>query len=134
MFKEFKKSTTNATHTLIGQGSEIQGILMCEANLRIEGTFQGEIECTGDIVIGEDGVARSNIIANGVIVAGKVYGDIRTQGRLTITSTGQVYGNVIASSLVIAEGGLLNGASKMEKESSYIISEPVKSVSHSEAG
>lgn len=101
------------TDTLIGQGSEVTGKLNCEANLRIEGNFNGEIESQGDVTVGEYAVARSNIQAREVVIAGKVYGDIATLGKLTITATGQMFGDVTASSLIIMEGGTLSGTSTM---------------------
>lgn len=114
MFKENKRSA-ETTDTLIGQGTVAEGKLECEANLRIEGQFQGEIHCQGQIIIGETGIATSTISGADVIVAGKVVGDIKTKGRLTITGSGRVDGNVDVSKLIIAEGGLLNGSSVMER-------------------
>ncbi|WP_019636035.1 bactofilin family protein [Paenibacillus fonticola] len=104
--------------TLIGQGSLAEGKLECEASLRIEGMFRGEIHCQGQVVIGESGEAHSNIKGADVVVAGKVIGDISSQGRLTIMSSGLVEGNVNVARLIIVEGGLLNGASRMERAAS----------------
>ncbi|WMT42100.1 polymer-forming cytoskeletal protein [Paenibacillus sp. D2_2] len=103
------------TDTLIGQGSVAEGKVQCESNLRIDGAFHGEIDCKGQVIVGESGEARSNIRGANIIVAGHVIGDISTKGKLTITSNGQVDGNVSVSNLIILEGGLLNGVSTMEK-------------------
>ncbi|WP_106766782.1 bactofilin family protein [Paenibacillus faecalis] len=109
-----KRKKSAGTSTLIGQGSHMEGALNCDADLRIEGKFDGTIESRGNVTIGESAVARSNISAKEVIIAGKVYGDIAADGKLTITPTGQMHGDVIATSLIIMEGGVLNGASHME--------------------
>lgn len=109
------RNATLATDTLIGQGTEIEGTLACEANLRIEGKFSGVIESKGSVIVGERAVALSHISAREVTIAGKVYGDVNTEGKLTITSTGQMYGDVLgAASLVITEGGILHGSSRMQ--------------------
>lgn len=115
MFKDNKNTAVKGTHTLLGAGSHFEGKFRSEYNLRLEGKFQGEIECSGEIVIGESGEAHSSIKGNEIIVAGKVFGDITTEGKLTITASGHVDGNVSAHSLVIADGGVLNGISIMEK-------------------
>lgn len=112
MFKENKRVI--ATDTLIGQGTLAEGKIVSEANLRIEGEYRGDIECKGDVIIGECGVARSNIIAQDVTLAGKLFGDIETKGRLIITASGQLVGNVTAHSLIIQDGGMLNGSCHME--------------------
>ncbi|RJX39438.1 polymer-forming cytoskeletal protein [Paenibacillus pinisoli] len=113
MFKENKRVI--ATDTLIGQGTLAEGKIVSEANLRIEGEYRGDIECKGDVIIGECGVARSNIIAQDVTLAGKLFGDIETKGRLIITASGQLVGNVTAHSLIIQDGGMLNGSCHMEQ-------------------
>jgi cytoskeletal protein CcmA (bactofilin family) len=115
MFKENKNLTKGMTDTLIGAGTEMDGQLKSEAGVRIEGVFKGEIESKGDIVIGEGGVAKSNITARDVTIAGKVYGDVHTRGKLIITSTGLLHGNAHAAILNVHEGGILNGSSKMER-------------------
>jgi cytoskeletal protein CcmA (bactofilin family) len=74
----------------------------------------GDIECTGDITVGEHGVVKSNINARNIIIAGSVHGNIVTKGVLKITSTGKLYGNTTAASLMIDEGGIFQGTSKME--------------------
>ncbi|MFF2885367.1 polymer-forming cytoskeletal protein [Paenibacillus sp. NPDC057967] len=112
MFKENKRAI--ATDTLIGQGTIAEGKIVSEANLRIEGEYRGDIECKGDVIIGECGVARSNIMAQDVTLAGKLFGDIETKGRLIIAASGQLVGNVKAHSLIIQEGGMLNGSCHME--------------------
>lgn len=111
--KKNKRSSRGAS-TLISQGSHVEGALHCEADLRIDGDFNGTIESQGNVTIGESAVTRSNISAKEIVIAGKVYGDISAEGKLTITPTGQMYGDVTASSLIIMEGGVLNGASRME--------------------
>lgn len=114
MFKENKKTT--ATDTLIGQGTLIEGTLASEASIRIEGEYRGDIECKADIIIGECGVARSNISAKDVVVAGKVIGDVTAGGRLTITSSGSVQGSIQAYALLIQDGGIFSGTCRMEPE------------------
>lgn len=115
MFRDPKKRSTSMIDTLIGAGTEMEGYLKSQAGIRIEGAFKGDIESKGDIVIGEGGVAKSNISARDVIIAGKVYGDVHTQGKLIITATGQLHGSALAAILNVHEGGILNGTSMMER-------------------
>jgi cytoskeletal protein CcmA (bactofilin family) len=112
MFKDNKRLA--ATDTLIGQGTVSEGKMNCEASLRIEGEFRGDIECKADVIIGECGIARSSITARDITIAGKVYGDIVTKGRLIITSSGHLTGTITASTVIIQDGGRLNGMCHMD--------------------
>ncbi|WP_256256424.1 polymer-forming cytoskeletal protein [Paenibacillus sp. BC26] len=113
MFKESKRS--GSAETLIGLGTHVEGKLVSESSIRIEGEYRGDIDCKGDVIIGECGVARSGIIARDLTIAGKVFGDIVAKGRLTITASGQLFGNVLAHTMLIQDGGIYNGNCRMER-------------------
>ncbi|SDS27665.1 protein CcmA, bactofilin family [Paenibacillaceae bacterium GAS479] len=113
MFKENKR--WSVADTLIGQGTRAEGTLICEASLRIEGEYRGDIECKADVIIGESGVVRSNISARDITISGKVYGDVVTTGRLTILSAGQLHGSARTASLLVQDGGILSGTCRMEQ-------------------
>jgi len=115
MFKSKKnKIDPNMTDTLIGEGTRFEGKIKSDAGIRIEGHLTGDIECAGDVTIGEKGVANSNIRARHVVLAGQVYGNITASGTLTIKSTGRLLGNLTAQELSIEAGGFFQGNSKME--------------------
>jgi cytoskeletal protein CcmA (bactofilin family) len=115
MFKNKKKTMNpNITDTLIGEGSQFEGRIKSEASVRVEGSITGDIECAGDVTVGEHGIVKSNINARNIIIAGSVHGNILTKGVLKITSTGKLFGNTTTASLMIDEGGVFQGTSKME--------------------
>jgi cytoskeletal protein CcmA (bactofilin family) len=119
MFKKKKDfMNPNTTDTLIGEGTTFEGRIKSEASIRIEGGITGDIECAGDVIIGEHGVVKSNITARDVVLAGSMQGNIITKGKLTITSTGSLQGNISSASIIIEEGGLFQGNSKMESKTS----------------
>ena len=116
MFKKKRALNPNTTDTLVGEGSVFEGRIRSEASLRVEGHITGDIECLGDVTVGEHGLAKSNINARNVTIAGVVNGNVNTKGTLMITSTGQLFGNTISHSLIIEEGGIFQGQSKMTQE------------------
>lgn len=115
MFKNRKsKLDPGMTDTLIGEGSRFEGNIKSEAGIRIEGHLAGDIECAGDVTIGERGSAVSNIRARHVVLAGTVTGNIIASGTLTIKATGRLVGDLSAQELSIEAGGVFHGSSKME--------------------
>lgn len=107
------KLDPNTTDTLIGEGSVFEGNIRSDAGVRIEGQITGDIDCEGDVTVGEKGVVHSNIHARNVIIAGTVHGNVHTKNKLSITSKGKLYGNMVATSLSIEEGSIFEGTSKM---------------------
>lgn len=113
MFKESRRG--DVTETLIGQGTHVEGKLASDNGIRIEGEFRGEIDCKGDVIVGEYGTARAAIAARDLTIAGKVYGDVAVEGRLTILASGQLHGNVLAQAILVQDGGIFNGNCRMER-------------------
>ncbi|MEW9702134.1 polymer-forming cytoskeletal protein [Paenibacillus sp. SI8] len=108
-----KPIDAKTTDTLIGESTIVEGKIMSEASLRVEGQLHGDIECAGDITIGENAVVQSNIHARDVLIAGKVKGNIHTKGKLVVASTGVLIGNIEVRSFIIQEGGIFQGSSLM---------------------
>ncbi len=126
MFKNKKiKIDPNMTDTLIGEGSLFEGKIKSEAGIRVEGQINGDIDCAGDITIGEKGIARSHINARNVIVAGQVLGNVAARGKLTIKATGQLRGNLSALELSIESGGIFQGSSKMDFKDAPAVEEKI---------
>jgi cytoskeletal protein CcmA (bactofilin family) len=100
--------------SVLSAGINWKGDLGGSGGVRIEGTFEGDIEMRGLLVVGETGRVTCQFLhANTCIVAGAVKGDI-TAERLEIRSTGKVWGNVVTASFSTEEGAFLRGQITME--------------------
>jgi len=117
VFSSKKKSGSVGTsdiETIIGKNTQFKGTLSGDGNIRIDGTLDGEISSTGDIVIGDQGNVTATIKANNVLISGTVKGNITANSKLEITSTGKLFGDVKAAVLSISEGASFKGSSNME--------------------
>lgn len=125
MFKKDKapSANPNMTDTIIGEKSRIEGNLLTDTSLRIEGQVEGDIETKGDVTIGQNGkVLNCQIKARNVINAGVIRGAVHAREKLTITETGKLYGDIHVKSLNIANGGHFEGTSMMEQETEQHLS------------
>jgi cytoskeletal protein CcmA (bactofilin family) len=111
------KKTSSTIETVIGENTVCDGILSCETNLRVEGKVIGDIQCTGEVMIGEHAVVESTISAKDIVIAGTVHGNVSAKGRLTILPTGQLIGSIEADVLQVAEGGVFLGNCTMAQKS-----------------
>ena len=106
--------------TVIGKNTQMKGSINSSANMRIDGTVEGEIIIAGEAIIGEAGRVIGNITAGSVLISGEVNGNITAENKLEIMPSGKLYGDIKASVLSIAEGALFKGQSKMEAKSTVI--------------
>ncbi|WP_282937839.1 polymer-forming cytoskeletal protein [Paenibacillus sp. RC67] len=101
------------TDTLIGEGTLWEGSCTSEADIRIEGEVVGDLRISGEVVIGEKGIVRSEITAKDVTIAGRLEGTVKAEGIVRITATGKLIGTVQAGSLIIEKGAVFQGTSQM---------------------
>ena len=100
--------------SVLGTGVVWKGSLSGSGGIRIEGTFEGDINLRGLLVVGETGrVTCESLRANGVIVAVAVRGNI-TAEKVEIRSTGRVWGDVVTMAFATEEGAFLRGQITME--------------------
>ena len=64
-------------HTLLGKGSEFEGKLTFEGQVRIDGKFNGQIITKDVLVIGDGARVKAEINAGTVIINGTVEGNVR---------------------------------------------------------
>lgn len=101
---------------VLGPTASFQGRLKTQGNVRVDGYYDGCIETTGNVVIGQAAKVTADIIASNVQVWGLVKGSISAAGRLEILPSGRVWGEIRVASLLIDEGGVFRGKSLMAGE------------------
>ncbi len=118
---------TDKLESLIGSGSSVKGEIQSKGTLRVDGLVEGDM--TADwVVIGEKALIKGNVTARGIVVGGRVEGNLRAKEIVEIRNKGQVYGEISTSKLTIAEGGIFEGRSSMQKEESRIVELQAKAV------
>ena len=112
------------TVTTIGESIVIKGELSAAEDLVIEGRVAGKITAKQNVLtVGEHGSVEAAIIANTVVVAGKVRGDIRAAEEVDLRDTCSVEGDIHAPRAAIAVGAYFCGGIDMRQSQG---GEPVK--------
>src|SRR4051812_3808056 len=101
-------------HTILGKGSEFEGKLTFEGQVRIDGKFSGQIFTKDSLVIGEGAKVNAEINAGTVIVNGQVEGNIKATQLIELHQPGRIKGNLEAPSLSMDRGVIFEGSCKME--------------------
>lgn len=102
-----------SVETVLGPTCVFKGALQGDGTIRVEGIFEGTMEISGNLIIGENARVRAEIRATNVSVAGMLIGKIQASGRVEILSAGKVWGEIQAGTLTIDEGGYFRGQSLM---------------------
>ena len=102
--------------TVFGKDTEFNGDLTFSKSLQINGSFDGDINSTGFLVIGEGATVKANIRAKTVILKGTVHGNVEATERLEIHPNGKLYGNIRTAKLRISDGVIFDGNCEMIKD------------------
>ena len=98
---------------LLGAGSRFEGLISFDGTVRIDGSVYGQIICKSEkpsmVIITELASVEADIIADVVIVSGKVSGNIKATEKLEIHAPGRLEGLIYTSDFSIEDGALFQG-------------------------
>ncbi len=111
--KGTSSSPSSNSATLISAGTTLNGDIVSENDLRIDGTVKGNVICSSKIIIGNSGLIEGNITGLQADVAGKVLGNIEVKELLQMREECLVEGNIMAAKLQIEPSAVFNGRCQM---------------------
>ncbi len=110
---EKARPAREAIENVLGRSAFIRGELSAEGAFRIDGTIEGTVASRSEIVVGETGVVKGDVVGTDIVVAGQILGNVRCTGHLEILAKGKVEGDITAQSVRIETGGVFRGTSFM---------------------
>ncbi|MCW5799174.1 MAG: polymer-forming cytoskeletal protein [Nitrospira sp.] len=99
--------------TLLAKGVLLRGEIHVEGTVRIDGRLEGDLQTSGTVVIGEDGVVQGTITAGTIISSGKIKATVRATERIQLLKTGLLVGEVHAPAFSMEDGAKFQGLSDM---------------------
>jgi len=112
--------------TIVGPNAYFRGEIQSDGGVRIDGIFEGELDITGNLVIGEGAKIVAEIKANNISISGAIKGNI-SGNRVEILETGRVWGDLTINSLLLNEGAYLRGQTTMHGDIEPPLIEPPRS-------
>lgn len=114
-----EEEESEGSETLIAEHVQIKGSLRFKDALRIDGSFEGELEASGKLIIGPTGSVKANIDLEEAFISGKVVGNITVKKRLVLRGKAEITGDITAPLVSVDEGvsivGILNVVSSIDK-------------------
>jgi cytoskeletal protein CcmA (bactofilin family) len=104
---------TSGSATLISSGTTLNGDVVSDNDLRIDGTINGNVQCSAKIIIGTTGFVDGHIQGQQADITGKVQGNIVVSEILQLRGQCNVTGNITAAKLQIEPTATFNGQCQM---------------------
>ena len=99
--------------TIISNGVKIECKISSSGSIRLDGIIQGDINCQGNVTIGELGEVYGKVDGQSITIGGKVQGIISSKEKLILESKANLKGDVFTKILVVEAGARFDGKSNM---------------------
>jgi cytoskeletal protein CcmA (bactofilin family) len=96
-------------NTLIGNGTTITGEIVSKFDIRIDGTFKGNVTGDSKVILGQDGVVEGDINCAQADILGNVKGNITVKELLNLRGKANVTGDIYVLKLQIEPTVTFNG-------------------------
>jgi len=96
--------------SVIGEDLTITGNVTSKGEIQVDGTIEGDVNC-GSLLLGDKSQITGCVIAEDVVVRGRVMGSIRGL-RVTLQAQSHVEGDIYHQSLAIEQGAYFEGKSR----------------------
>lgn len=94
-------------------GVKLKGVLQSKGVLHIGGEFEGELNSTSHLVIGQGGIVNGNVNTFDLTNMGKINGDVKAENKVILKVESMVQGDITTHQLVVEEGSNFEGQCKM---------------------
>jgi len=101
--------TAARKESLIASDITIEGKIEGAGSVRIAGSFKGDVNVQGDLMIEAGARLTGSVRADKVVIAGELEGNVEGASRVDLQQSGVITGDVKAGSLTVAAGARMRG-------------------------
>lgn len=109
---------TGPSYNSLTSGSKIIGTVLADNDFRIDGIIEGDVQCSGKVVIGEQGFVKGTVNCQNAEIMGKLDGKVEVKQSLTLRATSNIKGEVNTQILIVEPNAVFNGTCSMGKPAS----------------
>lgn len=104
------RPAAKAAPSLFSEDMKMKGSIISEGEIQVDGRIEGDVRASA-LTIGDKGEIIGEVVAETIVVRGKVKGSIRGR-KVQLASSAKVEGDIIHSSLSIEANAVFEGQVK----------------------
>jgi cytoskeletal protein CcmA (bactofilin family) len=112
-FTRDDERTVDAVNTIIGEGTRVKGDVTVEGSIQVDGEFEGAVDATDTLVVGETGKVDGDASVANAVIGGRMYGNVFASGKIELKRGSQLLGDIKTRGLVIEDGVVFQGNCQM---------------------
>jgi cytoskeletal protein CcmA (bactofilin family) len=99
--------------TVVGPSVKIQGDLISEGNIKIEGQVSGKVKTSQSVFVIPGAKIAADVLAGNAVVGGEIQGNLKIGGHLILQSTAKILGDIACQVLRVEDGAQFSGKCAM---------------------
>lgn len=103
-------------NAFLGAGTTYQGHLNFQGSVRIDGSFTGEVQSEGTLIIGREASVEGKVRVGQLVLSGNVRGEIEAAKKVVLHKTAVLVGQLTTPVLVMEEGAVVEGEIRMNSQ------------------
>lgn len=119
------KGDGNQINGLIDRGCSVEGKLMFDGTVQINGDFRGEILSDGTLIVGPEARLAAKIQIDTIVIEGHIEGTIEAKQKVELHRGATLLGDISAPALVVEDGAVFQGNCQMASRPAATSSRPV---------
>lgn len=120
------KETEVPAINLLSAGTTVKGEIRVNGDFRLDGTFNGVIQCKGKVVVGPTGIIEGEINCQNADFSGEIKATVKVAELLTLKESAKFTGEITTNKLAIEPGAKFSGTCVMESTGTRISPMAVK--------
>lgn len=113
MAKQVEHEISNNVTNHIGVGTEIEGNILSNGDIRIDGKLKGNLDSKGKLVLGSSGLIEGEIKCKNAVIEGQINGKLNVSELLSLKASSRITGDIVTNKLAIEPGAQFTGNCKM---------------------
>ena len=92
----------------LGQGTKITGDILAKNDIRIDGEIEGNIKCSGKVILGPQGSIKGEIDCQSGVIEGTINGLLKVSELLHVKESANITGEIQTQKLMVQSGAVFN--------------------------
>lgn len=119
------KSSSTSSVNLLAADTTFEGKAKSEGDIRIDGTFKGDLNCQAKVIIGPSGHFDGTIQCINAVIEGQFSGNLHVKELLEVKENGNIKGDISTGKLMVQAGAIFDvkchmGANSSNGTNAYI--------------
>lgn len=114
--KQKEEITAGGLHNTMASSTTVKGDILTENDFRLDGKVEGDITCSGKLVIGPKGKVTGKVISDNAEIMGEINGSITIKAKLVLKSSAVIKGDIQTQTIEIEPNARFNGSCVMSGE------------------